>query len=182
MVKVFIFLANGFEEIEGLTIVDLLRRAGIEITMVSITGTKEITGAHKIKVEADALFEDIDYSDADMLILPGGMPGTKHLGTHKELVDLLIEFNQKGKKLAAICAAPSVLGINKILNGKKVTCYPGYEDKLLGAFPTGNKVEKSDNVITGKGPGVSIEFSLALITELLGTEAAEDIARTTQYK
>lgn len=182
MAKVYIFLANGFEEIEGLTVVDLLRRAEIETTMVSIMGTKEIIGAHNIKLEADALFEDIDYSDADMLILPGGMPGTTNLAEHQELVNLLVEFNQKRRKLAAICAAPSVLGMNGILKDKKATCYPGYEDKLIGAITTGNNVEKSDNVITGKGMGVSIEFSLCIIAELKGTKTADQIAQAIQYK
>lgn len=182
MRKVYVFLANGFEEVEGLTVVDLLRRAEIETIMVSIMGTKEIMGAHKIKLEADALFEDVDYSDADMLILPGGMPGTTNLAEHKKLVNLLVKFNQEDRKLAAICAAPSVLGMNGILKDKKATCYPGFEDKLLGAIATGNNVEKSSNIITSKGMGTAIEFALCIITDLKGSELAKNIAESIQYR
>ena len=182
MVKVYIFLANGFEEIEGLTVVDLLRRAEIEISMISITGSKEIIGSHNIKIEADGLFEDIDYRNAEMLILPGGMPGTNYLSEHKGLITLLKQFNQEGKKIAAICAAPSVLGLNGILNGKRVTCYPGYDEKLLGATVTYNKVEIDSNIITGKGMGVSIDFSLCIIEQLIDIETANRIAASIQYK
>jgi len=182
MSKVYIFFANGFEEIEGLTVVDLLRRAGIVISMVSITGTKEIIGAHNIKVMADELFEDIDYNDADMLVLPGGMPGTNNLAAHQGLITLLKQFNQKGKQLAAICAAPSVLGVNGILQGKKITCYPGYEEKLLGATVTENNVETDSNIITGKGMGSSIGFSLCIIEKLKDQVTANKIAAAIQYK
>jgi 4-methyl-5(b-hydroxyethyl)-thiazole monophosphate biosynthesis len=182
MSKVFIFLADGFEEIEGLTVVDLLRRAGIEISMVSVTGTKEIIGSHNIKIGADELFEEVDFSEAAMLILPGGMPGTNHLAAHQGLVNLLKQFNQEGKKLAAICAAPSVLGINGILRGKKVTCYPGYEEKLIGATATGSKIETDSNIITGKGMGVSIDFALSIIESLKDLDTADKIAEAIQYK
>jgi protein deglycase len=178
---VYIFLTNGFEEIEGLTVVDLLRRAEIEINMVSITGTKEIVGSHNIKLEADQLFEEIDVEVADMLILPGGMPGTKHLAEHEGLCSLLIEYANKGKNIAAICAAPSVLGSNGILKGKKATCYPGYEDKLIGATATGNKTEVDENIITGKGMGASIEFALCIIEKLKDKETAVKIAEAIQY-
>ena len=130
MAKVCVFLAEGFEEVEGLTVVDLLRRAGEEVLMVSIGTSLEVTGSHGIKVSADRLFEEADYSDADMLVLPGGMPGTLHLGEHKGLTELLIKFNEADKKVAAICAAPGVFGANGILKGRKATCYPGCEVKL----------------------------------------------------
>ncbi len=182
MAKVYIFLADGFEEIEGLTVVDLLRRAGIEISMVSITGSKEIIGSHNIKVEVDELFENLDYSEADMLVLPGGMPGTKYLAAHQGLITLLKQFDQEGKKIAAICAAPSVLGANGILKGKKVTCYPGYEDKLLGATTTGNKIEIDSHIITGKGMGVSIDFALTIIEKLKDIETANKVAESIQYR
>ncbi len=182
MVKAYIFLADGFEEIEGLTVVDILRRAGIDITMVSVMGTKKITGAHQIKLEAEALFEDIDFGKADMLILPGGVPGTNHLAAHKGLVKLLEEFNRDGRNLAAICAAPSVLGMNGILKGRRVTCYPGYEDKLLGTSSTGGRVEKDANIITAKGMGVSIEFALSIVEELKDRSTADRIAEAIQYR
>lgn len=182
MEKVYIFLADGFEEVEGLTVVDLLRRAGIDVCMVSIQESKEITGSHNIKVIADQLFEDTDYKEAKMLILPGGMPGTKHLGEHEGLIDLLKSFHEKGNRISAICAAPSVLGQNQILQGKKVTCYPGNEDKLLGAVYTGNKVEIDSNIITSKGLGTAIEFSLAIIESLINKETADKIAATIQFR
>lgn len=181
MAKVYIFLANGFEEIEGLTVVDLLRRASIEISMISITGIKEIVGSHNIKVEADELFEEVEYKDADMLVLPGGLPGANHLAEHQGLVALLKQFNEEGKLLAAICAAPSVLGKNGILQGKRATCYPGNEENLLGATFTGNKVEFDSNVITGKGMGVSIDFSLKIIEVLKDLKTANEVKAAIQY-
>ena len=124
MAKTAIFLAEGFEEIEALTVVDLLRRAGIEITMASITESRQVTGSHDIKVEADALLSDINFDDIDMIILPGGMPGTNNLDACEELTAHIREFADAGKKLAAICAAPRVFGKMGILSGKRATCYP----------------------------------------------------------
>ncbi len=178
---VYLFLADGFEEIEGLTVVDLLRRAEIKITMVSVTGNLKIAGSHNIKVEADGLFEDYDYKDAELLVLPGGMPGTKNLGAHKELVELLKKFRTEDKALAAICAAPSVLGENGLLQGKKVTCFPGFEEKLIGAKATGARAVTDGNIITGKGMGTAIEFSLEIIRFLANNETAERIGKTIQY-
>lgn len=181
MSKVYLFLADGFEEIEGLTVVDLLRRAEIEISMVSITGKLDIIGSHNIQVKADELFEEADFSEADMLVLPGGMPGTNHLANHQGLAALLKQFNEEGRSISAICAAPSVLGINGILKGKRATSYPGYEDKLLGATATGNKTEIDSNIITGKGLGTSIDFSLCIIEKLKDKATAEKIAAAIQY-
>lgn len=178
---VYLFLADGFEEIEGLTVVDLLRRADITIKTVSITGNLTITGAHAIKVEADTLFEQEDFKDASLLVLPGGMPGTRHLLEHTGLVSLLMEFNRQEKKIAAICAAPSILGVNGILTGKKATCYPGFEDKLLGALLTENRTEVDSNITTSKGMGTAIDFSLEIITQLTDKETANKIAEAIQY-
>ena len=182
MSEVYIFLADGFEEIEGLTVVDLLRRAGIDITMVSITGSKEITGAHNIKVIADELFDETGYNNAKMLVLPGGMPGTTHLLEHKKLCELLLRHNSEDKMIAAICAAPSVLGMHGILEGKKVTCYPGFEDKLIGANYTNEKVVKDKNVITSKGLGTAIDFAASIIEHYQGKEAADMIKSSIQYE
>lgn len=181
MAKVCIFLADGFEEIEGLTVVDLLRRAEIEIVMVSSTGKLEITSTHQIKVIADCLFDEYSYDDVDMLVLPGGMPGTKNLLEHVGLISLLKEFHEKGKYVAAICAAPSILGEHGLLKGRCVTAYPGYEDKLIGATYTGNKVEIDANIITSKGMGTSIDFALSIITLLKGEEIANNISKAIQY-
>ncbi len=181
MAKVYIFLANGYEEIEGLTVVDLLRRAGVEVVMVSITGDIFITGAHKIITKADVLFEDIDFSDADMLVLPGGMPGTNHLKMHEGLDHLLKDFGQKGKMLAAICAAPSVLGSKGLLQGIKATCYPGHEEALIGAYIKNQSVVEDGNFITSKGAGTAIDFSLSLIKNLVGESEAGKLAQAIQY-
>jgi protein deglycase len=178
---VYLFLAEGFEEIEALTVVDLLRRAQIEITTVSITESITVTGSHDISVEADGLFKDMNFEHAKMLVLPGGMPGTKHLGEHDGLIQLLKEFCRQNKDIAAICAAPSVLGENNLLKGKKATCYPGFEDKLIEAVYTGGKVEEDGNIITGKGMGTAIDFSLQIIEKLKDRAQADKIAAAIQY-
>lgn len=172
MGRVCVFLADGFEEIEGLMVVDLLRRGGIEVTTVSIMGNKSIMGRSKIEVNADTLFEEMDYSDVDMLVLPGGMPGTTFLGNHAGLHELIMEFARADKKIAAICAAPTILGEMGLLEGKTATCYPGLEDKLFGAKLSEKKVEVDGNITTSRGLGTSITFSLKLIEELEGKERA----------
>lgn len=182
MSKVSIFLADGFEEIEGLTVVDLLRRADIDITMVSIMDTKKITGAHDIVIEADELYKDMNFSNMDALVLPGGMPGSKYLGDHSELVELLKSFNEDNKLIAAICAAPSVLGVNGILQDKKATCYPGFEDKLESATFIKEPVVKDQNIITSRGVGTAIDFALAIIESLKDKKAAKEIAESIIYK
>jgi 4-methyl-5(b-hydroxyethyl)-thiazole monophosphate biosynthesis len=179
--QAYIFLADGFEEIEGLTVVDLFRRVDIAISMVSINKTNMVTGAHQIEIKADRIFEEVDYNDGDILILPGGMPGTNHLMEHEGLDRLLKDFNSKGKLLAAICAAPSVLGQKNILSGKKATCYPGFEEKLIGAQVVKDGVVEDGNVITSKGMGTAIDFSLALIKRLKGEDVAKKLAASIQY-
>lgn len=181
MAKVYIFLADGFEEIEALTVVDLFRRVNIEISMVSINKKKEVTGAHQIEVKADVIFEGVDFSKAELMILPGGMPGTNNLMEHEGLDRLLIDFNSQGKMLAAICAAPSVLGKKNILYGKNVTCYPGFEEKLIGAHILNEAVVEDGNIVTSKGMGTAIDFSLALIKRIKGEEAAKKLADSIQY-
>ena len=140
MSKVCVFLADGFEEIEGLTVVDILRRAGIKTETVSIMGRKEIHGAHQITVTSDSLFEETDMEDADMLVLPGGMPGTLNLKEHEGLRELLTSFDKRQKHIAAICAAPSILAGLGMLEGRKACSYPSFEEQLIGAHP-GDTVE-----------------------------------------
>ncbi|NCB93215.1 MAG: DJ-1/PfpI family protein [Clostridia bacterium] len=181
MSKICIFLADGFEEIEGLTVVDLLRRAGEEVVMVSIMGRREITGSHKIQIMADALYEEMDFSEAKMLVLPGGMPGTKHLGEYEPLTSLLTQWNEKGKMIAAICAAPSVLGELGILSGREAVCYPGFEEKLTGAIPGKKVVAEDGNIITSRGLGTAIDFASSLIEHLQGKEKAEEIKKSIIY-
>ncbi|ABX40758.1 DJ-1 family glyoxalase III [Lachnoclostridium phytofermentans] len=181
MAKVYVFLADGFEEIEALTVVDLLRRAGVDVTTVSITENNLVHGAHGIDVMADILFKD-DLSEADMLVLPGGGLGTRNLLDHEGLKDLLIDYEKKGRYLAAICAAPSILGTHGLLKGKRAICYPGFEDKLTGAVVTNDKVVVDGKIITSKGAGTSIEFSLELIKILCGEEASNQILNGIQYQ
>lgn len=180
MAKVHIFLTDGFEEIEGLMVVDLLRRAGITINMVSVTDSLYITGSHGIQVKADILFDDIN-ENVDMLILPGG-PGTKNLGGHKGLVKLLLRYNLENKMIAAICAAPGVLGQNGILKDKKATCFPGHEAELKGAVYSNEKVACDKNIITSKGLGTALDFALAIIEHFDGADAANNIQKSVQYK
>lgn len=181
MGKVYVFLAEGFEEIEALTVVDLLRRARIDVKTVSISEAKMVEGGHKINVEADLIFEQADFSDAEVLVLPGGMPGTLNLAKYRKLTKLLEEFNREGRKLAAICAAPSILGDLGVLKGKKATAYPGYDDRLKGAEVTENHVEVSGNITTSRGLGTAIPFALSLISQLKDRQTAEDIQDSIIY-
>ena len=173
----YIFLDNGFEEIEAITTIDLLRRANIALTTVSVTGVESVLGAHNIAVKTDKLFADVDFADAEMLILPGG--ATK-LHECQSLCDLLIEHNNQNKLIAAICAAPSVLGRLGILQGKQATCYPGFEEFLGESYIDGLVVE-SKNVVTAKGPGLSSDFAFCLIEKLAGTEVADQVYDAAQY-
>ena len=137
MSRVYVFLADGFEEIEGLTVVDILRRAGVDTTTVSIMERRNVMGSHKIPVTADACFDEVDFSEGELLVLPGGMPGSKYLAEHKALGALLKDYAEHGRKVAAICAAPGVLGGLGILKGKKAVCYPGFEEQLKGSIEPG---------------------------------------------
>lgn len=181
MGKVCVFLADGFEEIEGLTVVDLLRRAGEEVQMVSIMGRREITGSHGIEVKADILYEETDFSKAKMLVLPGGMPGTKYLGAHKPLTDMLVEWEKEGKWIAAICAAPSVFGDLGLLKDRTAVCYPGFEERLTGATIGTHSVEVDKKVVTSRGLGTAIDFAAALIGVLQSQEKADEIKKSVIY-
>lgn len=181
MSKVYVFLADGFEDIEGLTVVDLMRRAGIEAVTVSIKDSREVATSHGVHLLTDAVFKETDFSDADMLVLPGGMRGTLHLGEYRLLTDLLTRFYEKGKRVAAICAAPSVLGKLGILKGRRATCYPGFEEQLTGAEVCKDPVVVDGNVTTSRGMGTAIDFGLCLIAQLLGEEKAQEIADSILY-
>ena len=182
MAKTAIFLANGFEEIEALTVVGLLRRAKIEITTASITGDKMVEGSHGIKVEADALLADVDFDSLDMIILPGGMPGTKNLDACESLKAKIAEFDKENKMLGAICAAPTVYGKMGLLNGKKACCYPGCEGDLLGADVVTDETAKDGNIITSRGMGTAIPFGLAIIEHFCGKDVADAMAKAIVYK
>lgn len=176
MAKVYVIFADGVEEIEALTAVDILRRGGQDVVMVSVTGQWMIRGSHGIEFTVNRLFDPDEISggpitDGDMIVLPGGGAGTKALSVHDGLAEVLAEYAAAGKWIGAICAAPSILGIHQLLRGKRATCYPGFEDKLIGATPTGESVTVDGNIITGKGMGVSNEFALALLRALDPAEA-----------
>lgn len=168
-------LANGFEEIEALTPVDILKRAGLNVVTCGISGLV-ITGSHGIKVQADLLPEDIDINEVDMLILPGGMPGATNIDSHP-FTDVLIDaVIKKDGRIAAICAAPLVLGRRGLLVGKRATCYPGFEAELEGADVTGDGVVTDGNITTAKGMGVALEFSKELVRLVLGEAKAKEIS------
>ena len=181
MSKVNIFFATGYEEVEALTVVDLLRRAGIETDMISVTGDLNVTSSHNVTVKMDRLFEQAD-ENADMLVLPGGMPGTTNLAQHKGLADMINRYNEAGKYIAAICAAPTVYGKMGLLEGKNATCFPGMERDLRGANKLTDKVVIDGNVITSRGLGTAIDFGLALVALLKGIGTAEELASKIVYK
>jgi 4-methyl-5(b-hydroxyethyl)-thiazole monophosphate biosynthesis len=181
MSSIFIFFAEGFEEIEATTIVDLLRRASINVTTISVTGTTMVTGSHAIFIKADALFEEIDFSQADLLILPGGMPGSINLADHKGLCDLLQQHNKNNKFIAAICAAPIVLGKLNMLQNREAICYPGFEKDLSGANISHKTLVQDSNIITAKGPGYAIDFGLYLIGLLKGADKKKEVADNFLY-
>lgn len=181
MSKVYIFLADGHEEIEALTVVDLLRRAGIDIETISITGNRQVTGSHGITTTADKLFEEIDCDAADMLVLPGGMPGTKNLEAHEGLMENVAAFAASDRYIAAICAAPTVFGHKNLLSGKRACCYPGMEEGLLGAEVSFDKVTVDGKIITSRGMGTAIDFALTIIEKLDSKEKAEKIGKAIVY-
>ena len=174
---IYLFLANGFEEIEALCPLDLLRRAGLEVTTVGVGG-EMICGSHGITVAAD--IPEGMYADGkpDMIILPGGMPGAKHLDESRVVDTALKAAVRNGSFIAAICAAPMVLGHRGLLAGKEAICYPGFEDHLTGANISDKRVVRDGKIITAAGMGVALEFGLALVEALKGQEAAEELRRT----
>lgn len=182
MAKIAVMLAEGFEEIEGLTVVDICRRCGIEVVTVSITDDKCVMGSHKIPVIADDTFKNTDFGNIDMIVLPGGLKGTQNLEACEPLMEKIDEFYKSDKLIAAICAAPSIFGHRDILNGRIACSYPSFEGHLLGAVVSQNPVEKSDNVITGRGMGVSIEFALKIAEQFVSKDKVDDVATGIIYR
>ena len=182
MKKLGVFMADGCEEIEALTVVDLARRAGIEVAMISITGEKLIKGAHGINFQTDIPAEYMDFDLLAGIVLPGGMPGTLNLGANEYVQKTIAEFAAGGKLVAAICAAPSVLGEAGLLQGKKATSYPGFEEKLLGAEICTESVVRDGNIITSRGMGTAIDFALAIIEYLMDKETADKLGESIIYK
>lgn len=181
MIKVSVLLADGFEEIEALTTVDLLRRAQIYVDTVSIADDYMVYGAHGINVQAEEIFKEADFSDSDMVVLPGGMPGTTNLSEHEGVKRVVKEFAENGKYVAAICAAPKVLGELGLLKGKKVTCFPSVEKEMKGAVLLHSPVAADGHIITGQAAGSAIEFALKLIEVLAGAKKAREVAQAIVY-
>ena len=176
MSKAVIFFADGLEECEGLLVVDLLRRAGTEVIIASVTGQRDILSSHGICLQADVLAEDVDYDSADIVILPGGLKGTENLSKSSFVRKKCMEFTAN-KKVAAICAAPSILASLGLLDGKCATVHPNFEDKMPGAHLTHAPVTVDGNITTGQALGVAIPFALELVLQLEGEEAVKKVSR-----
>ncbi len=166
-------LAPGFEETEAVTIIDLLRRAGIVVTMLGLESC-EVTGSHGITLAADRLFADFS-APFDAVVLPGGQPGARNLAASPGLLDLIRRTFERGALCAAICAGPTALGASGILNGFRATCYPGNEEALYGATVVGEPVVRDRTIITSRGVGTAIPFALEIIDYLTGFETAEKV-------
>jgi 4-methyl-5(b-hydroxyethyl)-thiazole monophosphate biosynthesis len=173
---VYVYLADGFEEVEALTAVDVLRRGDVDVQTASITGRKNVCGAHGISVEADILFEDADHDNCEMLVMPGGLPGAEYLQNHAGLKEQICRFAAENRNIAAICAAPMMLGAHGVIAGRSATIYPGMEGRLTGGTATGEAVTIDGNIITGQGPGKAMAFALALVERLKGKVVRDQVA------
>ena len=184
MAKVAVFIADGSEEVEAITPVDLLRRAKVEVDVVSIMPSLDIVASRNVKITADKLIDDINFDDYDLLVLPGGVKGTNNLNVCDELKKQLVRFNDEGKGIAAICAAPTVFAGLGLLNGKRSTCNPGFWDELRanGAdLVEDSKVVVCGNIITSQAMGTSVDFGLALVGYLCGEEAKESLKANIRF-
>lgn len=182
MSRAAVFFGTGYEEIEALAVVDILRRAKIDTVMVSITGERSVAGSHNINVEMDALLEEMDFSQIDVIVLPGGGVGTQNLEACEPLMAQVDAFAAQGKIVTAICAAPSILGHRGILKGKKACSYPSFESHLEGAEVLQQPAVTDGNIITGRGMGAAIPFGLAILEKLQGEEAAKKMAETIVFQ
>ncbi len=176
----YIFLADGFEEIEALCPYDLILRAGIPVKTVSINETTLVTGTHGIRVHADITLDEMG-EDFEGIMLPGGLPGADNLNDCPKVQECMAKADREGKLISAICAAPYVLGQAGLLKGKHATCFPGFEDKLTGAVPSADRVVCDGNVITAKGMGAAFEFGIEIVKYYKGQEFAQELADKTQH-
>lgn len=181
MAKIAVCMADGCEEIEALTVVDVLRRAKMDVATLSINGKKQVTGSHQVTFETDGLIEEAKWEDFDGIVLPGGMPGTIHLGECGAVTERIRQFADEGKLVAAICAAPSVLGENGLLEGKRATSYPGFEDKMKGAEYVTDPVAVDGNIITSRGMGTAIDFALSIVAYFTDKENAAQLGESFMY-
>ena len=182
MAKVYEFLATGFEDIEALIPLDIMRRAGVDFKTVSITGDLYVESAHGVTMKADMLIEDADMSDADLIMLPGGLPGATNLNAHNGVKKAIIEQNARGKMIGAICAAPMVLGGIGLLQGRHATCYPGFEKYLEGAEYTHELCTVDGNITTGEGPAAALPYAYTLLAALTDRQTADQVAEGMMYK
>ncbi len=172
-----VLLADGFEEIETFTTIDILRRLNLDVKTFSINGARQVTGAHGIIIKSDFPFKSTDIENSQVLVLPGGMPGAENLRQHTRLKRSICIAEERGAVLAAICAAPMVFGQCGILKGRRATCYPGFEKWLEGAIYTANRMEIDGNIITAKGPGVSVEFAFAIASRFVSEEEIQELRK-----
>jgi 4-methyl-5(b-hydroxyethyl)-thiazole monophosphate biosynthesis len=177
-----VFFAEGFEEIEALTVVDILRRAGLQTEMISITDEMAVEGSHGIEVTMDACLADVDVQALDMIVLPGGQPGTKNLELCSELMQELDIFEKAGKPISAICAAPTIFGHRGYLEGREACCYPGLEEQLRGAKVSFEPAVVDEHITTARGMGCAIDFALAIVERFQGKEAAEKLGKAVVYR
>ncbi len=177
--KVLVLMADGLEEIEAITIIDVLRRAGVDVTTAA-TGENPVMGSHKIAIQADTGLDEVRESDFDAVILPGGMPGSANLRDSDRVISLIKTFNDDNKYVGAICAAPIALGRAGLVNGKKATCFPGFEKELAGAEYVPEPVMQDGRIITGKGPGCAIPFALKLVENFVSPEKSREIKEAMQ--
>ena len=170
MAKILVAISNGFEEIEAVSIIDICRRANIEVVTAGVED-KILTGAHNIKIEMDRKIENVNSDDFDMIVLPGGLPNAFTLAQNEDVQKLLKEFKQKNKKIAAICAAPYALHSAEVLN-KNYTCYPSFEEKIrLDGYQNNQDVVTDNNVVTSKGPATAMQFALEIVKVLQGEDS-----------
>ena len=182
MKKLGIFMADGCEMIEGLAVVDVVRRTGeMEIITIAIGDTKEVTSSHNVTFLADALSAEVNYDELDGIVLPGGMPGTLNLGANETVNTVIKKFAAEGKLVAAICAAPSVLGAAGILEGRHATCHPGFEEKLIGATCLEDAVVIDGHIVTSRGMGTAVDFGLAIVWLMLDDEVVEKVKKGIVY-
>lgn len=179
---IHLFLADGFEEIEALATLDILRRCGLVVKTVSCMDGRTINGAHNIPVMADEIFRASDLETSEAIILPGGMPGAKNLLEHDGLRKLLATHNERGGLIAAICAAPMVLGQHGLLVDKNATCYPGFEDMLVGAKVKADYVVEDGNIITGKGPAAAVDFGFAIASRFVSASKVAEVKSGMLFK
>lgn len=182
MAKIGVFLATGFEECEALLVVDIARRAGLDLKTISVTGEKEVTSSHNVTIIADLLLGEVDFKEMDMIVLPGGMPGTKNLEACEPLMEQVEAFYKDGKCISAICAAPSIFGHKGFLKGRNAVSYPEFESHLEGAEVSRNSVEVSEHVTTSRGLGTAIDFGLAIVERYKGKAEADRIAKAIVYR